>query len=467
MCSNSTIKNGTLSDFCTNLQKVIDSIYNIRKQSAKFLTETVTTIKQLIPETKSPKIRISRSFIPFVGKIFKSAFGLVTGQDCELLSRHVRQLQHQNQFMMHRFQRNDKQLSSFMMTVDHRLDTTMTAVDTNHKQLMLLEASTRYAMTSLQSSILRVTNLLTNQIMLATELDRSLFQMYSGFNDLIQGKLSVSIIPYNVLHPTIIAINSELAKQNANFKVFYKDITHLYQSSNYAFQRKGDKVYIMVKFPLTTKISQLTVYQIQSLPVRINDSTTHATQILDLPHYLGISHNHQYFAEIGQDDFDLCQGKFHKHCPYHLPLQLMTQATCATSVFQQQTDNIRKLCNFRFIPAAIKAKIQPLSKDELLLYKIPKYTLQCEDNQYILEGCSLCIIKVKCKCSFFSNNYFLPLSLQNCAENSTEPSTKVYPVNLAMLQGYFSDNDLTMIYGDTKLEQSLEFKIPNFTVYNH
>ncbi len=53
------------------------------------------------------------------------------------------------------------------------------------------------------------------------------------------------------------------------------------------------------------------------------------------------------------------------------------------------------------------------------------------------------------------------MSLQNCAENSTESSTKVYPVNLAMLQGYFSDNDLNMIYGDTKLEQPIEFKIPD------
>ena len=81
-----------------------------------------------------------------------------------------------------------------------------------------------------------------------------------------------------------------------------------------------------------------------------------------------------------------------------------------------------------------------------------------------MEGCFFCITLLPCNCSIRTAQYYIPERWDGCHHQHQEIS-KVHPVNLALLQEYFSDSQLKQITSQTTFPIPLNVSIPPFNIY--
>ncbi|CAC5398190.1 unnamed protein product [Mytilus coruscus] len=69
-------------------------------------------------------------------------------------------------------------------------------------------------------------------------------------------------------------------------------------------------------------------------------------------------------------------------------------------------------------------------------------------------------------CSVSTDFLYLPPRLGKC-QNHSDSITTLHPVNLALIEHFFSPETYNSIMGDTTFAQPIDLTIPNFHIYNH
>ena len=108
--------------------------------------------------------------------------------------------------------------------------------------------------------------------------------------------------------------------------------------------------------------------------------------------------------------------------------------------------------------------IIPVSHTSILLYNTDVVEFDCKAGKRMQKGCKLCLVKVPCECSVSTSTIYLPPRLSACHENTT---SVLHPVNLALLQHFFNDNELKDIEANALFENPLSVEVPHFKIYNH
>ena len=109
------------------------------------------------------------------------------------------------------------------------------------------------------------------------------------------------------------------------------------------------------------------------------------------------------------------------------------------SLFKNEKRLIKDLCDFRVTLDHITAQVVEISNTAILVYKTDCLEFDCENGIRVEKGCDFCIMSLSCKCSVTTTKMFLPPRLSGCHVNTT---SKVHPVNLALLQQLFNDSSL-------------------------
>lgn len=92
--------------------------------------------------------------------------------------------------------------------------------------------------------------------------------------------------------------------------------------------------------------------------------------------------------------------------------------------------------------------------------------LECPQQHSMTPGCTFCVITIPCECALSTQQVYFPPQLSSCEKNSTA-ITKLYPVNLALLQNFFNSSRLAAFYPDTVFVTPIQVNIPSFKMYNH
>ena len=106
-------------------------------------------------------------------------------------------------------------------------------------------------------------------------------------------------------------------------------------------------------------------------------------------------------------------------------------------------------------------RLQDTSTDKCLFSDLPVFITTPTTR----EGCKYCFIQIPCNCALTIDHFNILPRIQNCMHSPNV--TKIYPFNLALLQFFFSDNDLGDVIGDTSYAYPLNYTIPNFNIYQH
>ncbi|KAJ8315285.1 hypothetical protein KUTeg_007435, partial [Tegillarca granosa] len=155
---------------------------------------------------------------------------------------------------------------------------------------------------------------------------------------------------------------------------------------------------------------------------------------------------------------ELVQGKI---SPY-----LISPKIISKTIYQIQSLLDNKFKGFKVLNECFKIIITELTTSSIMLYRTKMLTLSCPSGQQIVKGCAFCVVQLPCMCSASTDTQLLPARMGAC-ENKTDQITILHPVNLALLQHFFSSETYGSIMGDTTFSKPIDITIPQFKIFNH
>ncbi|KAK3104775.1 hypothetical protein FSP39_009897 [Pinctada imbricata] len=458
---------------CQVAKHLLQSINALRTQTVTKVNTTLHDIRRLIPRSVLPPeenyvghSRVRRGLFDFIGKISKSLFGTATSDDINTMKRHMQVLNRNNAKLAKAMAIQDEHLSSFISTVDERFGNIMQAVQKNHKEAIAIAESARHSIDAVEHEFLILEEIMLKQVNASATLLSALEHVTLSVHDLVKGKLSPFLLKPNTIEHSLKQIQSILDTKFPDFVVIHKDPLYYYSFADFLYTRLHSTMYIILKVPISPMSQPLELYRVFSFPVPVNESSSHATQLMDIPDYFAHSKDNQHFTTLSNSQVAQCTGSKTRFCPANVPLSASAAPSCISSIFYNQKEFTSKSCNFRFVLNKLYPTFIELSPSSVLLYRIPMAALNCGAKQKIIKGCNFCVMDIPCMCSITSDSLYLPPRLGKCKIGSDEVSV-VHPVNLALLQEFFSPEAHSTIFGDTIFESFVNLKVPPIKIFNH
>lgn len=459
---------------CHRVNNIVQHLNILHHQTAIIMNETVSTIHKMFPQTtllqdqQTTQSRQKRSLLPFFGSIFKGLFGTATTDDLNVIKRHIQAINNQNVQLARAIRQHGNHLSSFMSKVDDRLNNAMQGLQENHREITTLAVQVNNAFDSLEQSYSSMFKISLEQISITSKIQSQLEELKLGIFQLAQGRLSPLLIAPHIIRHTISHIQHILNLKYNNFHLPNMNTSDFYKITDFIVARHHSRLFITIKLPLSTFRSHPFIYSVIAVPVPVNSTTSHATQLLDTPEHFIITANKQQYTTISSEQLNTC-GRTNKDttvCTSNLIWTAITSPSCISALFTNDKNQVHSLCDFRFLRDHLSSSILSLSASSVLLYKIPLLALQCPSGHKMVPGCSFCVLTIPCRCSLSTQSIIIPASLANCGA-VTDNITKVHPVNLALLQEFFSAESLTSLSGDTLYPEAISVEIPKLHLYNH
>ncbi|XP_055958012.1 uncharacterized protein LOC130013243 [Patella vulgata] len=370
------------NDTCAFIQQIIQTLNQIKAQTASNLNNTNIQIKKLIPEiTSVTKVRSKRAILGFIGQISRSLFGTATVKDVDLLAKHINALSRQNHKIAQELTQHADHFSSFMSTVDHRINNAILGIKQNHDAIVFATNNIQTTYNNMRETFVAMSHLLTDQMQQATVVNAYVEDLKLGIHSLVQNKLSPLIVPPHTLQRTLHQIHNLITRKYPQFKLLQPHAQYYYSNAQFILSRNRSKLYISLKVPIISNTHHLNLYEIVSLPVPINASSSHVTQLLDLQQYFAISHDHQHYVSFNFKLIQNCEGIDNLYCVNKLALSAGTVSSCELSLFLDDKHGIRNLCNFRFRMNSLPSTVLELTPSSVILYNTPLIAINCASGQ--------------------------------------------------------------------------------------
>ena len=464
------------SPHCKYGQHILKTLNALRTQTMASVNSTVHQIHILLPQAHVPppttfigssrSSRRKRGLFDFIGQISKSLFGTATSDDIATLQRHMQTLNNNNVKIAKAMAVQEKHLSSFISAVDERFNNIMDAVQKNHQDTVALNDLLFSSMDAMEHEFVLLEQLILKPTNASSQLDIALEHIKLSIHELVKGKLSPFLINPHALKSALNQIQTIIDKKFPQFNIIHKDPLYYFTFGDFLYTRVHSTLYLTLKVPISPFKQPLLLYHVYSFPVPVNSSTSHATQLLNIPKYFAHTQDNQHFTAVTPHQLSRCSGTSVKFCSFHLVLSTTASPTCMSALFYNQKELVHKLCDFRFLQNEIKPSIIELSPSNTLMYQTPMIALDCPSGQKIIKGCPFCIMKIPCMCSLTSGDLFLPPRIASCNNNSDSIQI-LHPVNLALIQEFFDPKFHSSIFGDTAFQQYLDLKVPHFKIFNH
>ncbi|KAK3099326.1 hypothetical protein FSP39_002667 [Pinctada imbricata] len=455
---------------CNMIKLLALQIHALHQEVLGELHETIKSVRSLVPQSKLfGKSRQGRALLPFIGTLSRGLFGLATMDDINVMAGHINAIAASTNKLSAALVQHGKHLSSFMTLTDKRFDNIKKGLKLNSDKINKVTNLFSNKFLQFEHTVINMSDVLIQQVNKANILRSRLNKFENSIQSLVSGKITPHLISRSTLLSIIQQITKTLRKSYSQFQLTHTDPSYYFSHGKFVYARNFSSIYLTVKFPLTAHKRPLTLYKVISLPVPLKENSSsamHATQLLSLPDYFAITKHHDHFVPIAATDLVNCVHDTEILCDMNLPLTPITIPDCTMALFSNNRDQIKKYCDFRYVPNLVKSNIIELSPTSVLVYNIKNLVLNCPSEQKVIPGCHFCVIHVPCRCSLSSDTLFFSPRLVNCY-NSSSTMTRVHPVNLALLQEFFDESKLNSIFGDTTFPTPINLTIPEFQMFNH
>ena len=458
---NSYIKT-PIANSSSQMNEIMTKIQILRNDTANNLESLKSKINMLVPEASLNDInRNQRALLPFIGSLSKSLFGTASASDIQLLQDHINELIKDQNTLKNNFQEHTTDMTSYMKTVNDRVDTALKGIQLNHDELNNYLHTMTISSSENTEMIYKLMTIMTSEILSANTIIKATENIMLAIHDLMQNKLPPVLISVDTLNMTLENVQKVLQSKYHGFSIATYDTKYYYSISNIMFTRREDSIFITVNIPITKSTVQYHVYEIQTFPIPIHNTTKHVSQILNYPKYIAIDSKRETYLELDEFEYAKCLGEFQKHCPNIIPQRQISSPNCLIAILLNDHTMTMKLCDFRFIENGLQTFIMELDSNRFLLSNITTLTIACSGKSVqTKQGCQFCIIEsIGCDCLIKADNFHFPSRISTC-NNNFNSITKVYPVNLAILNYFFSSTEIQNILGDSSYSDP--FYIENF-----
>ncbi|CAC5415176.1 unnamed protein product [Mytilus coruscus] len=431
---------------CHILNQVISQLSDVRTGVTANINNTIDVIHRLVKnadfnlDTRSQS-RSKKGLFDFIGSMSRSLFGTATVKGVQKLARHINILAERNNKFAKAMSHHDEELSSFMTNTDSRFSNMIRGIQKYYDSIQNVTFETAKFVAHFEDVSLKLSNLFIDQMNDSSVITKYLEELNIGIHEMVKGKLSPFLISPKKLNNAIKHIKLILSDKFKGFYLLNSNPAYYYSECSMLFARK-----------------------IQLFPVNV--TSTLATQILDLPEYFVVTHNNQYYASLSFDKLRSCSGTNTLYCSHSLPLVSAVKTNCISSLYFNSKSDIHKQCDFRFLLNTIQPSIKQIFDNTLLVYKTNTLAFECQNKHSIVKGCNVCFIHIPCRCSLSTDSIFVPMKIEHC-QNNTDTITVLHPVNLALIQHFFSHETYNSILGDTVFTKPINIDIPKIHIFNH
>ena len=455
------------TSMCHVINNMSMFLHALHVETYHHLSTTLSAIKTLIPQTNLIKNkRKTRSLLPFIGSLSKGLFGTATMDDVNMLAGHINELNRRTSKLALAMEQHGKRLSSFMSLMDNRTSNLIEGLKVNSLKIDALARTFSKNLIQVEYAMSNISVIMLQQVTKATNVRSTFDKLLSATESLIEGKISPFLIPKGKMNSVIGKINQILQKSYKGFFLTHTDPSFFYSNAQFVYARSYSNIYITIKFPISAHKLPLQLYKVISLPVPVNRTSSHATQLLSLPSYIAVTNHHDHFVSLEPSQLVNCVHGKTILCNFNIPLTPITVPDCTMAIFANNVKQVHKLCDFRFVPHLLKPNIIELSPTSVLLYNIKNIALDCPEEKKVIPGCAFCIFTVPCKCSLSTSTLYYAPRLVDCYKSPSNLTT-LHPLNLALLQHFFDDTKLGSLFGDTTFPSPINLSVPQFRIYNH
>ena len=259
-------------------------------------------------------------------------------------------------------------------------------------------------------------------------------------------------------------ISIKLSKHDPPVYLAQHDPSQYFQSDLFAIRRHQSNIYVTLFFPISMYEKPFQLYHIQTIPVPLNHSTAHVSQLLDLHEYFAMNQLLNVYTIMSKLDIGSCKGKNPKLCHVLIQNHNLNDFTCESALFLDNPAAIHERCDFRFVHKGLIPSIIQLEPSVFLLSNTSNATIMCKDQVTEIVSCSYCQVKLPCHCQLHSDRYFIPPRLGGCATSKSN-TTVLFPLNLALLQHFFPTKQLKNIHSNSLFTSQPNITVPDFKLF--
>ncbi|XP_070182409.1 uncharacterized protein [Littorina saxatilis] len=412
--------------------------------------------------------RSRRGLFDFVGDLASGLFGVATQGEINALKAHINKI-YRYESKLERGQEAQLQLMhSYVQKTNEKVQQLFQSVNDNHKYITDLSTYFQQRMGSLSKLELEIARALISLLHKSrylSDLERQLDLFLQGIHHLVQRRLSPLLVPEQMLKRAVSHIENTLRRRHPDFHVINHHPAYYYQQQSVMYSYHTHKFYVTIQVPISSRTALFDLLQIITMPVPLNHSTTHATQLANVPNYLAITTDRTSFMEMSVTDMQNCVGNPIKTCPLMQGQRSTDTPTCATALFLQTDET--QLCQYRLKEHAVTPSLLEVKSGLALLSNITEVILTCRNQVYKKPGCMFCLFKIPCECALMADIFQIPPRLTACDDGQDSDDTIIYPVNVALLQQFFNSTTLSTLLSSPVFTKPVQYALPQLQIDEH
>ena len=455
---------------CLGRNSIINSINAVRHGLINDFNHTVELIDELLPYTVIPqnKTRSKKALFGFLGSLAHDLFGVSTDDQLQQVTNQMNVLKKAMSTIGGVMTQNNRELTSYMRTVDKRINNVVEGLRMNSVANEKLTEELQNSVKNLDNFITATSTALAREISSSNFISQRLSTLRQAITDLAEGLLSPSLIKPEMLASAIGEIQDMLVKQYPNYRLAVKDITFYYKQASFSVIREDNKMLITIEFPIASA-ETFQLFKVYAFPIPVNHTSQHGTKLTHVPDYIAITDDKQFYTTLSNNEISYCKNtKQERYCKSRPPLSAVSKKNCIANLLLNNRKEIRQYCKFSFLTDELHPHMLHISDNKVIVYQMSKLILECPGNKRsIVPGCdTFCLMTIPCKCVLITNEIVFQSPLTQC-ENQTGTISKVYPINLALLQHFFNDTQLENVLANTTYEKYMSVVIPDLKIFKH
>lgn len=450
------------------------------RRDTKYGEDACDNIKQPVPD--------SGGLLSTVGKAISDITGQPTYDDIHAIGAHICELGDIAKQTANEIKASFKRLSSFESHFDNRYDTAQKEIKNLFKygsdiqaeftKTTLLQVENLQNITQhlyVQQRAMNVTlQISANLQLLESEVDKLVAYtetFFDGIDKLNQGYMSPNLVlPTSIRRLLDHIRNVVIPVSKANLIIAHPNPYFYYNIKKIAFIADDSYMYVTVNVPMYTSGSLMAVYLVQSYQFALADNVNSSTKIVGLPDFIAISADQEWYVEISAAEYTACKGEDLRICPTEKSFQSMSVPTCASALYQDSKEHIKRLCDVRYTENLLHGFALRLGAGRYLVsaqHTNEKWNLACPKTGIReVKSCTTCIIEIPCFCSLVGS--FKIESIQNCDvsdDSDFNQPTYFHPVNLHLLLHLYDPDSLVHINGTTNsIDSKWNISLPIFDI---
>ena len=449
---------------CIRTNPMIHYLHNASKKAVDRIDTVIHYIRELVPEhiyDREDSRRVSRGLIDVGGDLLHGLFGTARDSDVAHVRHTLAELKRQNVQTMGAWKDVAGRLASLARAYNTRIGTLHNMLDTQEKAIeTLFQEVSSEAVDSAKTASLLASALtrLEDFVLLLDNLER----LSAGIEDLVHGILSPVLISPSILRNSLNTIDVRIRSYRTGLRVLRKTPTYYYGLHNLVATRQRDNLIIHIHIPLSDLPRHLPLYQVHAFAVPVSNANSHATLITNVPKFFIAFPSHVHCLQFdtlpeikpsGLVYLDTTKGYVETNNSMH----------CIAAIMRNNNTAVRESCQFKLVTNVVKPSLFVVDHLHVILTKI-NVTIECHGQSTRLVNCTfVCRLVLPCRCTLRSLVGFVPPRIDDCVHHRRIQLS--HHVNLALLQQFFSESQLSEISGDSLFPDPLKVKLPPLKIF--